>query len=270
MLLEPSMKQTDMLKITKLHHAMVEVTTSCNLRCSYCLVSSPLWQPGTLPANVVMSVLNELKNLNTTVIHLHGHGETTIVEGWTDYAKTLLDANIHVSLCSNLSKQLSDYEIDILSRFSHLAVSLDTLNPEMFKKLRRGGDIKHVLYNMIRIMTVASKHQRPLRISWSIVASDQNVWGLLDLAHCGIMLGVKGLTFCNLGVNETPKNAIEVNHIAELPADDCRKALAMFDKIKTACLMANVTCDLKYGIIDSLMEKINKSTESKALPLKLL
>jgi len=270
MLLEPSMKQTDMLKITKLHHAMVEVTTSCNLRCSYCLVSSPLWQPGTLPKNAVMSVLNDLKNLKTAVIHLHGHGETTIVDGWTDYAKTLLDANIHVSICSNLSKQFNDDEINILSRFAHLAVSLDTLDQEMFKKFRRGGDIKHVLYNMIRIMTMAHKHKRPLRVSWSIVVSDQNIWGLLDLTHCGIMLGVSGLTFCNLGVNETPKNAIEVNHIAELPIDDCRKAIVMFDKIKAVCHMANVTCDLKYGIIDSLMEKINKSLESKTFPLKLL
>ena len=270
MLLEPSMKQTDMLKITKLHHAMVEVTTSCNLRCSYCQVSDPSWKPKTLAKDSVMKILGEFKNLNTSLIHLHGHGETTIIDGWTEYADTLLEANIEVSLCSNLSKHFSDKEIDILSRLTGLTVSLDTLDPDLFKKLRRGGDIKHVLHNMIRIMTVAHKYSRPLRISWSIVVCDLSVWGLLDLTHCGIMLGVTGFTFSNLGVNETPKNATEVNHVAEMPIEDCRKAVNIFEKIKALCKMKNVAYDLKHGMIDSMMEKIYNKGQKPILPMKIM
>ena len=84
------------------------------------------------------------------------------------------------------------------------------------------------------------------------------------------MLGVTGFTFSNLGVNETPKNATEVTHVAEMPIEDCRKAVIIFEQIKALCKMKNVAYDLKYGIIDSMVEKINNSGKRPILPMKIM
>ena len=246
----------NLLRVSKTHHAMVEVTTECNLRCSYCQVSSPEWFGRTHPDEYLRDALAQLLKRDPHVVHLHGHGETTIVPNWQEYAKMVIDAGVGVSICSNLNKAFTDEEIDLLSRFTHLAVSIDTINPEMFKSLRRGGDVRQVTHNLLRIMTAARINRRPLRVSFSIVVCDVNIDKLLELTHYAALIGINGMTFCNLGVNETPKNAIEVKHISQLPVDRCIKALSMFNEIRSVCAMCKITCDLKYGIIDSLKDKI--------------
>lgn len=254
---EELFKQDDLLTVKKIHHAMIEITTKCNLRCSYCLVSDPKWVGDTIDNILVDRILNELILRSPVVIHLHGHGETTIIDGWQKYAQKLIDHNINTSLCSNLNKQFENEEIDMLSKLTHLAVSIDTLDPTLFKQLRRGGDIKQVVFNLLKILSAARRYNRPLKVSFSIVVCDVNLVGLIDLIHFGINLGIKGFTFCNLGVHDTPQGAIKVRHIAELSASECSKALTIFDEIKSLCLLHNVTCDLKYGIIDSLNHKIS-------------
>jgi len=257
----------EMLEVKNLYHVMIEITTDCNMRCSYCLVSQPSWQFLTLNSGLAHRLIDEIKALEPFVVHIHGHGETTMIDGWCDYADKLFDAGIGVSICTNLSKTYDDREIDFLSRMTGVTVSLDTIDVELFSKLRRGGDIRNVLYNLIRVATRARVMGRDPKISWSIVVCDKSMMGLLDLVHCGIGLGIHAMTFCNLGVGPTPKGALEVQHVAEMPVDDCKRALEIFTEIEAHCLQNGIVCDIKQGILDSLNHKIQTGQAHWAIPV---
>lgn len=263
----PDNSDTRLLKVKNIHHAMVEVTTRCNLRCSYCLVSSPNWVERTIGDGMLTKVLHQLVERNPKVIHLHGHGETTIVEGWTKYANILLDKGVNVSLCSNLMKTYDELEIDVLSKFSHLAVSLDTIDAELFKRLRRGGDIKQVTYNLVRIMSKAKSHNRKLRVSFSVVVCDKNITHLIDLTNYGVQLGISGITLCNLGVIDTPKNALDVKHLSQLSQEECGAAIRILSQVQMICKVNDITCDLKYGIMDSLLNRFTSGGMKQSLPV---
>jgi MoaA/NifB/PqqE/SkfB family radical SAM enzyme len=210
-------------------------------------------------------IISDLIILNTYVVHLHGHGETTIVKGWEDYALNLVNNGIGTSLISNLNKQYDDNEILALSRLLHLAVSIDTLDPLLFSKLRRGGDLQHIIRNLMRIIATSKHHNPKLHLSFCMVVCDLTVYGLEQLVEFGLDIGVTGFTFCNLGVHETPAGALAVNHVSEMPSEDCIKALEIFLRIKNLCAKRNAVYDIKHGIIDSLKHKISTGSARYSL-----
>ncbi len=246
----------DMLLVGRTNEIMIEITTACNMRCSYCSVSHPAWQPKTMGPELVQRLITEIQPRKPTRVQVHGHGETTIVDGWCDYVEKLLHAGIPVSICTNLSKTYDDNEIDIFSRMANVTISLDTIEADLFRKLRRGGDIKNILYNLIRIIVRARSTRREPKISWSVVVCDHNIFKLLDLVYCGITLGINAITFCNLAIEVIPNVAIKLQHIAEMSIEDCKRALSVFTEITIQCLQNGIVCDIKPGIIDSLNYKI--------------
>lgn len=234
---------------------MIEYTSNCNLKCAYCAVSGPNWVGKDLPQPMADRITQQIIKMGTKLAVMHGHGETTMLDGWERHARQLSDAGIALSICSNLAKVYSQDELLTLAKFKHLAVSLDTVDVSLFKKLRRGGDVRHVIFNMARIRALAMKIRNPINISWSIVCCDKTIWGLEELVDLGISLGVKAFTFCNLSDHDTPNGAIETTHISELTHDECRKALDVFTNIRAMCELNHCKYDPKAGLIDTLTKK---------------
>jgi organic radical activating enzyme len=232
----------------KLHHAMVEVTTSCQMRCVYCAVSGENWKPQTLDPEKYDQIIENLIQLKTKSVILHGHGETTIIENWDLIAQKFIDAGFQLSICTNLSKNYTDKEFAILSKFNQITVSLDTINPTTFKQLRRGGDIRHIIYNMMRIKAINNN----IKWIWSSVACDKSIWSLLDLINFGISLGVGTFCLCNL----TIEPGVTLKHLSELEKNEAEKALAILDKIEALCLERGVEFDIKSGLIDTLKKVV--------------
>lgn len=243
----------DLLTVHKTNNILIEYTTNCNLRCSYCAVSQLYWDGKDLEAADMVTQAAIARQPKVAVIH--GHGETTTIKGWEKYAEAFHDAGIAVNICSNLSKTYSDREIEEFSKLQHLTVSIDTIDPELFQKLRRGGSLEQVLSNLNKIQEAIRSRGKEIDISWSIVCTDKNVWGLLDLVKHGIELGITAFTFCNLGTMPTPKGGLETNHVSEFSADDCRKVIDMFLHIEIVCVRSNTIFDMKDGLIDTLRAK---------------
>jgi hypothetical protein len=236
---------------------MIEYTTACNLKCSYCAVSSPSWRSLNLDETLADQITKQVIDRQPAVVTIHGHGETTILPGWEQKAEQFIRAGLKVSICTNLCKLYTERELQALASLDHLTVSIDTLDVQLFKKLRKGGDIRHLVYNLTRIINISKKHGYNLTTSWSIVCCDQSIWGLIDLIEYGISLGVDGFTLCNLGVTEVADGAIETNHISELDIQDCHDALTILNRVKHLCDMNNRHIDIKAGIYDTLKIRIH-------------
>lgn len=256
LLLAPTEKR-DLLTSHKSSAIMIEYTTGCNMRCSYCSVSKEGWIPKDLDEDLANKIASDVIQRQPSTVAIHGHGETTMLPDWEKKAKKFIDAGLRVSICTNLAKTYSREEMEVLASLTHMTISLDTIDVMLFKKLRRGGDIRHVIYNMTRIQDIAQRlGKQSLSVSWSIVCCDKSIWGLADLVEYGISLGVHGFTFCNLGVSDVPKGGMETKHVSELPIEECKKALRIFERIERLCKNSKSALDLKVGIIDTLKLKI--------------
>lgn len=267
MFLEASTKGNhDFLVSHRSASVMIEYTSGCNMRCSYCAISQDYWEPKDLDEDLANRVTEEVIARqpdwpNSGIQHgvtIHGHGETTMLKDWEKKAKKFIDAGVPISICTNLAKQYTVDELKVLASMHHMTVSLDTIDVQLFKQLRRGGDIRHVIYNMTRVQDFAKRMDSPLNISWSCVCCDKSIWGLDDLVEYGISLGVNGFTFCNLMTDDVPKGGIETRHISELPVEECEQALRVLERIQHLCRKHHKVLDLKVGILDTLKSKIEK------------
>jgi MoaA/NifB/PqqE/SkfB family radical SAM enzyme len=225
------------------------------MRCVYCAVSQPTWEVSTLDLTNFDKIVDDLKNRGLQMAIMHGHGETTIVEGWHEYARKLQQRDVELVICSNLAREYSEDELDVLSEFTSITVSLDTINPALFRKLRKGGDIRQIIFNQTRIQALAKKKQRQISWVWSSVVVDQTIDGILDLIHLGISLGVETFCFCNL----TEHPDIEIQHLSKLTMDDAKRALAILVQASEICEGNGAFFDLKSGLLETLEAKVAKA-----------
>lgn len=246
-LTEPS----DLLTTTKLHNVMIEFTTDCNLKCKYCAVSQPTWKPKYLTIDIEQ-LIPQLKVLNTDIVVMHGHGETTMINGWHIYADKIKAHGIDTTICTNLMKNYTDEELRALAEMNGITISIDTIDEKQFKDLRRGGNIKQLIYNMTRIQSLAKSINNSIHIVWSCVLTDQTIWNALELVKYGTSLGVK--TFCLCNLSTIPDT--NVYHLSTLPKQEASKALSILEDIIEYGANHDVYIDVKAGLIDTLRKAV--------------
>lgn len=241
-------------RTTRTHVLQIEFTTRCDLKCTYCAVSQPNW-PGKdldLTRFNYQDLIDAARNRQCQVLNLHGHGETTMLPGWVNYATRAVDTGIPVTICSNFAHPHSPAETAILSRFHGITVSIDTVDPILYKRLRRGGKLQTLLDNMAKLRDTGSR----ARLTWCCVLTDQNWYGVPDLVRAGLELGVTTFCICNLNILPTPKGGTELKHVSTLDHDDAREARAMLEECSRLCV-DRADFHLKSGLIDTLNGRLN-------------
>lgn len=239
----------DLLSSPLLHSAFLEFTTSCNLKCSYCAVSQPDYTPRDMDVAVAQAALADLVTLRVPQVCISGHGETTALPNWQDHAHRLIDAGCKVDAISNLAKTYSTEELATLARFHNLVVSIDTIDIDLFKRLRRGGDLRRVLYNInaIRAEAIRLGITGPI-FRWACVVCDRNVFGLPSLVSYGLALGIREFTFQNLVKMPEVRDSIDFEPLAAMSRADLARAPAVFDEIEKLIASHRGLCEIQPGL----------------------
>jgi MoaA/NifB/PqqE/SkfB family radical SAM enzyme len=219
----------DLLTSGRTEIAHLEFTSRCNLRCVYCAVSQPTYVGTDLDFGLLDGAIAALRRRRLDAVVVNGHGETTMVKGWEAYCDALLDAGLALQMTTNFARELTAAEAATLARFRSVEVSCDTVDPALFKALRRSADFRTLLLNMAKVRAAALERgvEGPT-FAWSCVVSDRNVLDLPHYAAFGLASGVKAFNFCSLTEYPTVPGALAVRHIARLPAgerDAARMAL---------------------------------------------
>jgi MoaA/NifB/PqqE/SkfB family radical SAM enzyme len=187
---------------SKLQFVGLELTTRCTFRCTYCAHSSSKWTEQDYPFDKLEQILEEIIALRVPFVGLSGNGESTMLPYWQNFARQLIDAGIKVSIISNFDRSFTDDEILLLSRFEGIAVSVDTVDYELARKIRRKGDINRILLNIARVKAAALGDGPQIGIN--AVVADKTVFGLVELVKLGMRLGVMVYYFTS--VLTLPKN----------------------------------------------------------------
>ena len=224
-------------------HLIGELTSRCNLRCRYCQKASDSWNaiPGrdedTAP-DITERIFDSMHHLPFRTVQLSGIGEFTFRKDWTSLLDRFRDHHAAVTLISNLARPFSDAELDALLRLEHLMVSIDTMDAEQLKSVRRGAPLAVIIANLVRLrMRSAKTGIRLPHIRLNAVIYLENMLAFEDLAHFAIQMRVDDMQFARM----EPQTELRPPHeIDDADAELARAALVQMAKAKDLLLSNNI------------------------------
>ncbi|WP_369058103.1 GTP 3',8-cyclase MoaA [Caulobacter sp. 73W] len=160
----------------------VSVTDRCDLRCTYCMAEHMTF----LPRSEVLG-LDELDRLTSTFIDLGVRkvrltgGEPLVRKGVMDLVAAL-SRHIRSGALDELTLTTNGTQLarhaDDLARYGvgRINVSLDTLDPQLFRRLTRGGDLAQVMAGLEAAKAAGLK----IKIN-AVALADDNAAELPDL-----------------------------------------------------------------------------------------
>lgn len=166
----------------------IEITSKCNLRCSYCDKSDPILEalPGAnadMSDDVISSVYYYCKDVGIKSVSLSGIGETTMTKGWyTRITKFLDDPEISAQMVSNFVRPFEDDDLAALVRLDELAISIDSSDLAMMRKLRSKADLRTITYNIMRLQQKIREIGRGPTITVNCTLCRDNIGHIIGLA----------------------------------------------------------------------------------------
>lgn len=151
----------------------ISVTDRCNLRCVYCMPAEGIElmnHKDILSFDEIVQVCQTAVKLGINKVRLTG-GEPLVRKGIVDLVQMIanIDGISDLSLTTNgmlLSKYAQELKNAGLMRIN---ISLDTLDPDEYARITRGGDIKKVIQGI-----VAAKNAGLYPVKLNAVVFDKN------------------------------------------------------------------------------------------------
>ncbi|MBI5432768.1 MAG: radical SAM protein [Planctomycetes bacterium] len=231
----------------------VELTSRCNARCVYCGVSQP-WYAGRDLELSDDALLELVARQHPLEVRLSGNGETTMLPHWSRTARRLLERGFELTLNTNLTKPLSDDELDVLSRFRSLEISCDSADAELLAKLRRGVRLERIEENLARLHETCRRARRePPYLNIGCTLTDLTLPGLPELVRWVKRHGAHALGVVNMERYPEPAGAVRFRHPAE---GDPRRALETLAETRALAAELGLAFFVQPGLVDALEDAL--------------
>jgi MoaA/NifB/PqqE/SkfB family radical SAM enzyme len=245
-----------------LREALLEFTTACNLRCVYCSVSSPDHQPQAMAPQHMDQAVEGLSRLLLGTLVLNGHGETTVRKDWQAAAARFDVSSVHVKLTTNLSRPLSQDEVNRMARLHTIVVSIDSEAPDILALTRKGANLEVIRANLAAVRRTAQEQRQRLCLVLACVVHDKNVMRLDSLVRFGLHEGFDGFVLCNLIEPARREAPHPVSHPASLPPAEIERALNCIESARGIARAHGVAFVVQQGLMDSLRTRVAGGAES--------
>lgn len=134
----------------KIEYLRVSVTDKCNYRCGYCMPEQGVHPEGRhteyLDFDELQRIIKAFVELGVTKVRITG-GEPLVRKGLSDFVSTIspLVGLKEIALSTN-AHHLAKHAVDLKKAgITRANISIDSLKPELFNKITRGGDLHKVL-----------------------------------------------------------------------------------------------------------------------------
>ena len=169
----------------KIDYVRISVTDRCNLRCVYCMPAEGVQSVShccILTYDEIERVCKIFANLGVKKIKITG-GEPLVRKNIADLIRGIksIDGIEEVTITTNgillekLGEELVDAGVDAVN------VSLDTLVPDKFKAITRGGNVEDVLAGINKMLTYKTVTLKVNCVPNNI--TDQEILDIVELAH---------------------------------------------------------------------------------------
>jgi hypothetical protein len=254
--LEMNPSYEDLLHVRGIEKVTLEFTTRCNLKCTYCAVTRPWHRKADLDISEFDQLVREMKSLGVKQVQISGGGETTIVKDWDHYLEKLLENGFQVTIISNLAKPLTARAVRALSFCSEITSSCDTVVPEMYAEIRKGGDFETFAYNILRIRSQCAIDNRPApRLIWNAVANDRMIFDVDQWVAMGIALGVEHFQISEMAKYDDLPGMISVQPVAALSDADLMRARESVERARRIATQAGRW----FAVLPAVEEALNGS-----------
>lgn len=241
----------------------MDVTQECNLRCVYCALSAPWAKPGQQMSAETMARIGRFIAASPQLreVGVNGHGETTHHPQWKAFCDDLIAQGAPLSVITNLGRRYDADEIDTLSRFSLIQISLDMADEELLKRIRRKVDLSRILANItaIRLQALMSARRPPV-FSFSCGVYDKSIAQLDRFAGLAVTMGIRNVTFWDLMKYPDVPGAETVRALREMDDEDLRRGLATFDRAVAILKMYRINIEVAGGFIEPLRARLAQAT----------
>jgi MoaA/NifB/PqqE/SkfB family radical SAM enzyme len=188
----------DLLR-SRVQSIVIEVTSKCNLRCSYCHKADDVLEalPGSnadMTDEMIDGLYRYCKEAGIRSVMLSLGGETTMHPGWHRRVVQFLDdPEIAISMVSNFVRLLTDEDLEALIKLDNLQISFDSSELAMVRKLRSRADLRTITYNVIRLRQKSRELGRKPRLVVNCTVCRDNIGHIGKLAGFCRELGVEQL-----------------------------------------------------------------------------
>lgn len=133
----------------------LELSSTCNLRCSFCKLGDPGYRRSHrvrfMDTELAIRLIHEAAGIGIPAIKLNFRGESLlhpefskiITEGYAIHVANRKPAFYDILINTNANFPVKDSEL--LEAASKVMISLDSFDPDIYEKIRRGGDLEKVL-----------------------------------------------------------------------------------------------------------------------------
>nr|WP_319484883.1 GTP 3',8-cyclase MoaA [uncultured Cohaesibacter sp.] len=169
----------------KIEYVRLSITDKCNMRCTYCMPerhNSFISTSKYLSFAEIVRVIAAFADLGVSRVRLTG-GEPLVRKGVDQLAHSLTDIPGIDDLSMSTNAVLLEDRAEAIFKagVKRLNVSLDTLNPDRYRALTRGGDLNVILRGLRKARDLGFS---PIKINM-LVMKDVNDDEVLDLtAYC--------------------------------------------------------------------------------------
>lgn len=204
-------------------------TNRCPVRCVYCPQGS---HADSFHADGSRGLIEHIKSfiLDTGVPRagIGVYGETLLVKGWELDCAELLDEGVDMHINSSFNRILTPREAAVLSRFSSIYLSIDTMDIALHREIRKAVDVRGIMYDMHMIRSHAIRHGWALpKMVWTGVMTDKVVFRLREFVSFAISNSATAINFNDMAEYSGVKGG--VRHIADLNGGELVAAIAEID-----------------------------------------
>ncbi len=163
----------------------ISITDRCDFRCVYCMAEDMVFLPREhiLSLEEILAIAETFVELGVKKIRITG-GEPLVRKGVLDLLKQLsalpgLEELVITTNGSQLERMADDLYAAGVKRIN---ISLDTLNPELFKTLTRAGDLANVLAGIAKARQLGFKR---IKIN-AVILKGRNHTEVVDLVQFAV------------------------------------------------------------------------------------
>jgi radical SAM protein with 4Fe4S-binding SPASM domain len=128
----------------------IEISSACNLKCPFCFLQNKSYkQPHAhfMPTDWAFYVLNNARQIGIPAVKLNWRGEATIHPDFSKIAKYAGYQGFHEVLL-NTNGNYNPHINDVLWNCTKVMFSLDSCKAKTYQKMRKGGNLDKILYNI--------------------------------------------------------------------------------------------------------------------------